>query len=179
MLSETPPPPGQGKTPPKWAQGDATPVLGLEWHGKRDPSSLSTAFARRESTPPDDPFVVESRSGVKRVEAKRGIKVVVLGDKGVGKSTLIASFAEEALGEGANVKLKAGERKTRVVRHDTSGEQGTARQVGFIMVKVPAKRKKADAEKESPYEGADGALIMYDVNREESFASISRWEHEV
>ena len=98
------------------------------------------------------------------------IKIIVVGDSGVGKTNLINRFAsdkfdtnsKETIGvEFVYKALKINKDVIKVEVWDTAGEE----------------RYKAITS--SYYKGAKGAIIVYDLTNEESFKNVEIWMNEV
>ncbi|KAI9915253.1 hypothetical protein PsorP6_007329 [Peronosclerospora sorghi] len=97
------------------------------------------------------------------------LKYIIIGDSEVGKSSLLLQFTEQqfqpmhdlTIGVEFGAKLLEVEgRKAKLEIWDTAGQET------FLSIT------------RSYYRGADGALLVYDVSRRESFEHLGRWLHE-
>ena len=98
------------------------------------------------------------------------IKIIVVGDSGVGKTNLINRFASDKFDTNSKATigvefvykaLKINKDVIKVEVWDTAGEE----------------RYKAITS--SYYKGAKGAIIVYDLTNEESFKNVEIWMNEV
>ncbi|MFX1451610.1 MAG: Rab family GTPase [Promethearchaeota archaeon] len=97
-------------------------------------------------------------------------KIIVAGDYAVGKTSLLnryidARFSEDYLPTlGVNMlrrEMQRGENKIKLLFWDIAGQE--------LFAQV----------REQFYEGTQGAMLVYDVNRPETFANISKWHNEI
>ncbi|KAJ0410067.1 hypothetical protein ATCC90586_006460 [Pythium insidiosum] len=97
------------------------------------------------------------------------LKYIIIGDSEVGKSSLLLQFTEQqfqpihdlTIGVEFGAKLIDIEgRKVKLEIWDTAGQET------FLSIT------------RSYYRGADGALLVYDIGRRESFEHLSRWLQE-
>lgn len=97
-------------------------------------------------------------------------KIVLIGDSGVGKSCLLLRFADQAFTEsytstiGVDFRFKTirvGEKTVKLQIWDTAGQE----------------RFKTITS--AYYRGADGIIIVYDVENKDSFRHINDWLGEV
>lgn len=97
------------------------------------------------------------------------LKYIIIGDSEVGKSSLLLQFTEQhfqpihdlTIGVEFGAKLLEVEgRKVKLEIWDTAGQET------FLSIT------------RSYYRGADGALLVYDVGRKESFVHLGRWLQE-
>ncbi|TMW67270.1 hypothetical protein Poli38472_012386 [Pythium oligandrum] len=97
------------------------------------------------------------------------LKYIIIGDSEVGKSSLLLQFTEQhfqpvhdlTIGVEFGAKLiDIDGRKAKLEIWDTAGQET------FLSIT------------RSYYRGADGALLVYDIGRRESFEHLPRWLHE-
>lgn len=97
-------------------------------------------------------------------------KVVVIGDSGVGKSSLVARYTDDFFEEGmaatigVDFKVKTvtvGEKRVKLTMWDTAGQERFRTLTG------------------SYYRGAQIAILVFDVTDATSFANISTWLDEI
>ncbi|KAL4387580.1 hypothetical protein GQ457_09G012040 [Hibiscus cannabinus] len=97
-------------------------------------------------------------------------KLLMIGDSGVGKSSLLLSFTSDSFEElsptiGVDFKVKyinAGDKKLKLAIWDTAGQE------------------RFRTLTSSYYRGAQGVIMVYDVTRRETFTSLSEvWTKEV
>lgn len=97
------------------------------------------------------------------------LKYIIIGDSEVGKSSLLLRFTEQhfqpvhdlTIGVEFGAKLlEVDDRKVKLEIWDTAGQET------FLSIT------------RSYYRGADGALLVYDVGRRESFEHLGRWLQE-
>lgn len=97
-------------------------------------------------------------------------KVVVIGDSGVGKSSLVARYTDDFFEEGmaptigVDFKVKTvdvGEKRVKLTMWDTAGQERFRTLTG------------------SYYRGAQIAIIVFDVTNRASFDSVSTWLEEI
>jgi len=98
------------------------------------------------------------------------IKLIIVGDSGVGKTNLINRFASDTFDNNSKATigvefiyktLKINKEIFKIEIWDTAGQE----------------RYKAITS--AYYKGAKGAIIVYDITSEESFNNIEVWIHEV
>ena len=98
-------------------------------------------------------------------------KIVILGNAAVGKTSLINQFVENAFHEDYKPTLGA-----NIIRKDVdvAGEEGHAK-IRLIMWDL-AGQEKYSVIRSMYFQGCEGALLMYDVTRYNTFDSIkSKW----
>ncbi|KAK8519325.1 hypothetical protein V6N13_133247 [Hibiscus sabdariffa] len=97
-------------------------------------------------------------------------KLLMIGDSGVGKSSLLLSFTSDSFEElsptiGVDFKVKyvtAGNKKLKLAIWDTAGQE------------------RFRTLTSSYYRGAQGVIMVYDVTRRETFTNLSEvWAKEV
>jgi GTPase SAR1 family protein len=96
------------------------------------------------------------------------IKIVVIGDEGVGKEQL---FQKEKEIQGSFLKTHGFQPYT-IVKHI---EDRVIRFQSWLL--NPLDKFKED--RQTYYNGAMGALIIFDVNNVETFNSVDKWIHEI
>ena len=98
------------------------------------------------------------------------LKVLLIGDAGVGKSSLLLRYTEdkfdEALGStiGVDFKVKTVEadgKRVKLTLWDTAGQE------------------RFRTLTSSYYRGAQGVVLVYDVTRRATFDDLQRWLEEV
>jgi small GTP-binding protein len=98
------------------------------------------------------------------------IKIVVVGDSGVGKSNILTRYAQDEFNQdskatvGVELYTKAyriGDKTIKVHLWDTAGQE---------------RYKSVTA---AYYRGAKGAMIVYDITRPESFNNVDKWFNEI
>ena len=98
------------------------------------------------------------------------IKIIVVGDSGVGKTNLINRFASDKFDTNSKATigvefvyktLKINKEVTKVEVWDTAGQE------------------RYRAITSSYYKGAKGAIIVYDITNEDSFNNVESWMNEV
>ncbi|KAB2008742.1 hypothetical protein ERO13_D10G109100v2 [Gossypium hirsutum] len=97
-------------------------------------------------------------------------KLLMIGDSGVGKSSLLLSFTSDSFEElsptiGVDFKVKyinAGDKKLKLAIWDTAGQE------------------RFRTLTSSYYRGAQGVIMVYDVTRRETFTNLSDvWAKEI
>ena len=98
------------------------------------------------------------------------LKIIVVGDSGVGKTNLINRFASDKFDTNSKATigvefvyktLKINKEVTKVEVWDTAGQE------------------RYRAITSSYYKGAKGAIIVYDITNEDSFNNVESWMNEV
>ena len=98
------------------------------------------------------------------------IKIIVVGDSGVGKTNLINRFASDKFDTNSKATigvefvyktLKINKEVIKVEVWDTAGQE------------------RYRAITSSYYKGAKGAIIVYDITNEDSFNNVESWMNEV
>lgn len=97
-------------------------------------------------------------------------KIIVIGDSGVGKSSLLLRFTDEDFNEnfcstiGVDFRVKTVNHEDKTIKlniWDTAGQE------------------KFQTICYSYYKGADGILVVYDVTDRQSFKNVEKWLHQV
>jgi Ras-related protein Rab-11A len=98
------------------------------------------------------------------------IKIVVVGDSGVGKSNILTRYAENQFNQDSkatvgvelhNKTYKINDKIIKVHLWDTAGQE---------------RYKSITA---AYYRGAKGAMIVYDITRPETFNNVDKWFNEI
>jgi small GTP-binding protein len=107
---------------------------------------------------------------MKSLRSEHKVKVILLGDGGVGKTSIANRYTQGTFSEtykpslGVDFMVKRvnmGEERFKMLVFDTAGQE-------FISTL----RKRY-------YSGADGAVIVFDVTRQETFEDLKKWVEEV
>mmetsp|Transcript_124548 Transcript_124548/g.195165 ORF Transcript_124548/g.195165 Transcript_124548/m.195165 type:complete len:222 (-) Transcript_124548:154-819(-) len=107
--------------------------------------------------------------GSKLMQYDHLVKLLLIGDSGVGKSSLLIKFADDkfsphisqTIGMDFKVKmLNLGGRRVKLQIWDTAGQES------FRSIT------------RSYYRGASGALLVYDISRRDTFNHLTRWLEE-
>ncbi|KAJ1798994.1 Ras- protein Rab-14 [Coemansia sp. RSA 2598] len=93
-------------------------------------------------------------------------KLIIIGDMGCGKSSLLRQFTEEAFSEKTNHTIGV-EFGTKVV--DVEGEKVK------IQVWDTAGQERFRSVTRSYYRGSIGTIFVYDITNRESFKSLDKW----
>jgi len=93
-------------------------------------------------------------------------KVVVIGEPGVGKTSLINRFAEAKFKTEYKPTLGA-----NIVIKDVALENNSIKLLIFDI----AGQKKLSEVRQLYYKGAQGAIIVYDVTRHNTYNAVSEW----
>lgn len=97
-------------------------------------------------------------------------KILIIGDSGVGKSSILLRFAEDTFTEsyistiGVDFKIRSIEQDNKIIKlqiWDTAGQER------FRTITT------------SYYRGAHGIIIVYDVTDAESFTNVQQWLLEI
>lgn len=97
-------------------------------------------------------------------------KIVLLGDSGVGKSNLLARFARD--------EFYSNSKSTIGVEFQTQKMVVKGKEVK-AQIWDTAGQERFRAVTSAYYRGAVGALVVYDVNRRQTFDSVGRWLNEL
>ena len=98
------------------------------------------------------------------------LKLVMIGDTGVGKSCLLLRFADDMFGD-AYVATVGVDFRFRTVRLGKS--------VVKLQIWDTAGQERYRTITSAYYRGADGIVMVYDVTNEESFKHVNEWLFEV
>ncbi|KAI4352668.1 hypothetical protein L6164_006896 [Bauhinia variegata] len=111
-----------------------------------------------------------SASGVENISYDYSFKILLIGDSGVGKSSLLLSFISNSVHDisptiGVDFKVKlltVGGKRLKLTIWDTAGQE----RFGTVI--------------SSYYRGAHGIILVYDVTRRETFTNlVNMWAKEV
>eukprot|EP00440_Ansanella_granifera_P071791 gb/GFBE01077908.1/.p1 GENE.gb/GFBE01077908.1/~~gb/GFBE01077908.1/.p1 ORF type:complete len:212 (+),score=60.73 gb/GFBE01077908.1/:1-636(+) len=109
-------------------------------------------------------------SGTKMMQYDYLVKLLLIGDSGVGKSSLLIKFADDkfvphmpqTIGMDFKVKmLELGGRRVKLQIWDTAGQE------------------RFHTITQQYYRNAMGVILVYDATSEESFANIRRWAAQI
>ena len=100
-------------------------------------------------------------------------KVVIVGDSGVGKTSILFRFVQGSFNENVQPSFGAGF-KTKDVAYDDSGH-GTVK----LYLWDTAGQERYNALTKLYFKGANAAIIVYDITDEESFAKAQRWSDQI
>jgi small GTP-binding protein len=98
------------------------------------------------------------------------IKIVVVGDSGVGKSNILSRYAQDEFKQDSKATVgvelytktfKISDKHIKVHLWDTAGQE---------------RYKSITA---AYYRGAKGAMIVYDITREDTFNNVDKWFNEI
>ena len=104
------------------------------------------------------------------VKEEYKLKVVVVGDSGVGKTNLIKRFINDTFNKDS---------KATVGVEFLSKTYLINQEVFKIEIWDTAGQERYKAITTTYYKGAKGALIVYDITRKETFDSVDRWISEL
>ena len=117
-----------------------------------------------------DKLTIEELSAGDYEQEDYKIKIIVVGDSGVGKTNLINRFATDKFDTNSKATigvefvyktLKINKEVIKVEVWDTAGQE------------------RYRAITSSYYKGAKGAIIVYDITNEDSFNNVESWMNEV
>jgi Ras-related protein Rab-7A len=97
------------------------------------------------------------------------LKIVIVGNKGVGKTSLVNRFVQNTFTE---VPVKAPFVTKNILATQNPGPTS-------LGIRVTLQVWEADLPKGDFYSNVDGCIIMYDVNDATSYANIAKWKNEV
>ncbi|MFP4050336.1 MAG: Rab family GTPase [Thermoplasmata archaeon] len=95
---------------------------------------------------------------------KRSLKIVLLGDGAVGKTSLVKRFVEQKFSDEYITTIGTNVKKKEIPDLD----------VKLMIWDMYGQKLKTTLQKSS-YKGADGALIVYDITRMKTFESLDNW----
>ncbi len=98
------------------------------------------------------------------------IKIVLVGDTGVGKSNILTRFTHDEFNQESKTTLGI-ELSARTIKVDDKTIK--------INIWDTAGQEKFKSITAAYFRGAKGAMIVYDITKRESFNSIGRWYQEV
>ncbi|KAK7087525.1 ras-related protein Rab-35-like [Littorina saxatilis] len=97
-------------------------------------------------------------------------KLLIIGDSGVGKSSLLLRFADNVF-SGTYITTIGVDFKIRTV--DVNGERVK------LQIWDTAGQERFRTITSTYYRGTHGVVVVYDVTSGESFANVRRWLHEI
>lgn len=97
-------------------------------------------------------------------------KLLIIGDSGVGKSSLLLRFADNVF-SGTYITTIGVDFKIRTV--DVNGEKVK------LQIWDTAGQERFRTITSTYYRGTHGVVVVYDVTSGESFANVRRWLHEI
>ncbi|KAJ3430930.1 ras-related protein rab-5c [Anaeramoeba flamelloides] len=112
----------------------------------------------------------EIESGIESDDVKLQFKIVLLGESGVGKTSIVLRFTTNRFNPSvtptigaafSNETIKVGETLVNLQIWDTAGEE------------------RYNSLTPLYYRGSHGALIVYDITKEESFECAKKWVDEI
>ncbi|MEF8873317.1 MAG: Rab family GTPase [Candidatus Thermoplasmatota archaeon] len=100
--------------------------------------------------------------------AQRSMKILLLGDGAVGKTSLVRRFVEQKFDDRYIATIGVNVKKKRLPDLD----------VKLMLWDMYGQKMNKDLHA-SHYSGADGAIIVYDLTRYDTFLSLASWINEV
>nr|CAD7460659.1 unnamed protein product [Timema tahoe] len=97
-------------------------------------------------------------------------KLLIIGDSGVGKSSLLLRFADNTF-SGSYITTIGVDFKIRTV--DVDGERVK------LQIWDTAGQERFRTITSTYYRGTHGVIVVYDVTSGDSFANVKRWLHEI
>jgi len=97
-------------------------------------------------------------------------KLLIIGDSGVGKSSLLLRFADNTF-SGSYITTIGVDFKIRTI--DVGGEQVK------LQIWDTAGQERFRTITSTYYRGTHGVIVVYDVQSAESFVNVKRWLHEI
>ena len=98
------------------------------------------------------------------------IKIVVVGDSGVGKSNILTRYAQDEFNQDSKATVGV-ELYTKTYR--------IADKVVKVHLWDTAGQERYKSVTAAYYRGAKGAMIVYDITRPESFNNVDKWFNEI
>ena len=98
------------------------------------------------------------------------VKVVIVGDSGVGKTNIMSKYLKNEFHEDskATVGVEFGSKQFNIQGHQVKAQ-----------IWDTAGQERYKAITSAYYKGAKGAFIVYDISRKNTFDSISRWVSDI
>ncbi len=100
--------------------------------------------------------------------ARRSVKILLLGDGAVGKTSLVRRFVEQQFDESYKMTIGVNVKKKEIESLDLT----------MMIWDIYGQKLNKDLHSTN-YSGADGAMLVYDLTRYETFKSIDEWIDEV
>ena len=97
-------------------------------------------------------------------------KYIVIGDTGVGKSCLVLQFIDNRVRDNHDITIGV-EFGAKVVQHENTNIK--------LQIWDTAGQENFRSITRSYYRSAAGALLVYDITREQSFLNLVNWMEEV
>lgn len=97
-------------------------------------------------------------------------KVVIIGDSGVGKSSLLLRFADDTFSE-SYLSTIGVDYRFRTVRHN--------KKIAKLQIWDTAGQERFRTVTAAYYRGADGIIVVYDTSNLRSFSHVKEWLTEV
>lgn len=97
-------------------------------------------------------------------------KVVIVGDSGVGKSTMLIRFVDEKFVSDYNATIGV-DYRIKTVRVQQDGH----RKVVKLSIWDSAGQEQYNSIAQSYYRGSQGILVLYDTTSRESFENLQNW----
>jgi len=98
------------------------------------------------------------------------IKIVIVGDSGVGKSNILTRFTNDDFNQESKATVGV-DLASRTLKIDDKTIK--------LHIWDAAGQEKFKSITAAYYKGAKGAMIVYDISKKESFNSIGKWYQEV
>lgn len=92
-------------------------------------------------------------------------KIVLLGDGGVGKTSLVRRFVEQTFSDDYIATIGVNVKKKRIEDLDLT----------MSIWDIFGQRKMSERPREKHYLGADGALVVFDLVRKRTFDDLNDW----
>lgn len=104
------------------------------------------------------------------------VKVILIGDSGVGKTNLVSQFSKNEFNAGSKttIGVEFTTKTLEVSRKDKSGVE-IDKKIVKAQIWDTAGQERYRAVTTAYYKGAVGALLVYDVASMESFKSLGKW----
>ena len=100
-------------------------------------------------------------------------KVVIVGDSGVGKTSILFRYVQGQFNEHVQPSFGAGF-KTKDVAYDANGEKTIK-----LYLWDTAGQERYNSLTKLYFKGANAAIIVYDITDKESFAKAQRWSDQI
>lgn len=104
------------------------------------------------------------------------VKLILIGDSGVGKTNLVSQFSKNEFNAGSKttIGVEFATKTLSVVRKDKQGSEIDTKVVK-AQIWDTAGQERYRSVTTAYYKGAVGALLVYDIACMESFKSLGRW----